>query len=109
MIPEDDFSPVYLNGIGAKFVPTFRHKDGTPVDLTGATLSLKMVNISDQSIKNGSGSWTIDNAPLGQTHYTYGAGDLNEIGEFQLWAIATVGGIPNPADPKILVVDWMPS
>ncbi len=86
----EDYSPVYTGDTLRPFAPVFQDVDPltgklSPVDLTGMTLSLRMVS-STGPARNGTGTWTIDNAQQGMAHYTYSAADVSTAG---LWTVQT--------------------
>lgn len=99
----DDFSPIYAGDTGAKFAPTFQYGDGTPFNLTGLTLSMKMVNEANIS-KIGTGTWTIDNASTGQAHYQYSSADVNTPGVWSLYIVATDGS-GNPVHGSVKTLE----
>lgn len=101
----DDYSPVYCGDVGAPFAPQFTHKDGTLVNLSGATITMKMEKQNDPSnIKVCAGIWTIDNAANGQAHYQWQAADVNTVGMWALFIKITIGGFPVHADQKPLEI-----
>ncbi len=101
----DDYSPVYCGDVGAPFAPQFTHKDGTPVNLSGATISMLMEEQNDPSnIKTCTGTWTIDNAANGQAHYQWQATDIDTVGMWTLFIKITIGGLPVTADTKSLEI-----
>lgn len=79
------------------------YKDGSVVDLTGATLSIVFVS-SIGTRKVGTGTWTIDNASQGLAHYTYSSADVSEAGTWTLQVEVQVGGQPAHTDTDILQI-----
>jgi hypothetical protein len=104
----EDYSPIYVGNTLIPFAPQFKHKNGAPFSLSGATLSLKMRNTSSGEVKVCNGAWTIQDAANGLAFYKYQAADVNEPGTWELWAAATVSGDTANADPKILVIKEAP-
>lgn len=98
----DDFSPIRVGATGSPFAPQFLYGDGTPVNLTGATIS--MVMFDGYTAKTGAGTWTIDDAANGKAHYTYDAADVAKDADWQLIITITIGGKPVYADVKNLLI-----
>ncbi len=99
----DDFSPVYVGDTQVVFAPTFQHKDGTAVNLTGATISMKMQDTAGNT-KTCAGTWTIDNASAGQAHYQWQAADVSAAGTWTLYITIAINSQPVHADPKTLLI-----
>src|SRR5690349_19205740 len=95
----DDFSPMYVGDLLMPFTPQFVRKDGTPVNLTGATFSLKMQSEAGV-IKTCTGPWTIDDPLLGKAHYQWQATDVDTAGVWQLFVTITISSLPVHADTK---------
>lgn len=107
-IPADDFSPIYRGDTGAPFNPQFLHKDGSPVDLTGATISMIMDDF-EGNVKAAQGVFTITDAIHGQTSYVYDANDVNMAGNWTLYILLTIDGKPFHADKKQLEIEAVPT
>lgn len=103
----EDYTPIYVGDTAVPFAPTFTHKDGTAVNLSGATISMKMVSETGTT-KTCSGSWTIDNASAGQAHYNWQNADVSTAGTWTLYVVITTGGSPVHADPKLLEIQTAP-
>lgn len=101
----DDFSPMYAGDTLSPFSPQFNHKDGSPVDLTAATITLVMVCSAPFSRQVGTGTWVIDNATAGQAHYNWSSADVATPGTWAIQVEITVGGEPLHFDSKLLVID----
>lgn len=99
----EDYSPIAVGDTGAIIAGVFQHKDGSAVNLIGATLTLKMQN-QYGDLKIGSGSWTIDDPVNGLAHYNYAAADVNQAATWTLYVTITGGGLPLHADPKTLII-----
>jgi hypothetical protein len=116
MIIEDD-SPIYVGDVGEIFAPQFLHKDQTPKDLSGCTISMKLELLTDISsgvpigtLKTCSGTWVIDDAVNGKAHYQYQAWDVDTPGIWGRWVkITDASGNPVHGDdgaggPKKLMI-----
>jgi len=102
----DDFSGITQGDRGAKFNPSFQHADGTPVDLTGATLTMSMQEVSTGAIQTCTGVWTIDAYPTtGKAYYAYSAADVAVPGTWEMSITITIAGLPAHADKKVLQID----
>jgi hypothetical protein len=99
---DDDFSPIKVGATGETFAPQFLHKDGTPVNLSGATIS--MIMFDGYTAKAGAGTWIIDDAANGKAHYLYDAADVAKDADWQLFIAITIGGKPIYADVKNLLI-----
>jgi hypothetical protein len=102
----DDYSPIYQNDTGAMFNPQFVRANGSYVNLTDATITMRMVNINDASdVHVAAGTWTIDSDPTtGKASYAYDASDVAVVGIRKLFISITVGGKPIHADVKLLEI-----
>lgn len=105
----DDFSPIYVGDTGAPFAPQFLHKDGTPMDLSGATITMQMVSLPSRAIANCAGNWTIDDAVNGKAHYDYTSNDVGTVGFFEMLIEITKNSKPVHADSKILEIKALTS
>lgn len=107
---QDDFSPIYVGDTGAPFNPIFVHGDGSLVDLTGATITMKMVlQNNPASIQVCSGTWTIATpATSGQASYAYSAADVATTGIWELYITITINSKPIHADYKLLEILYAP-
>jgi len=103
----DDFSPIFVGDVGAACSPQFSHKDGSPFVLTGATISMKMEDLSGD-IKICTGTWVIDDPVNGLTHYQYSASDVNTAGIWSLYITITINNEPVHADIKQLLIQAAP-
>jgi hypothetical protein len=99
----NDFTPIWVGDTGAPFIPQFSHQDGSPVNLTGATISMKMED-SGGNVKTCSGVWIIDDAANGKAHYSYASTDVNTSGVWTLFIAITIGGKPLHCDEKLLEI-----
>lgn len=104
----DDYSPIFCGDTGAPFDPVFLHKDGSAVDLTGATISMIMED-AEGNTKTALGIWTITDAANGQASYSYASTDVNTAGNWTLYITITVGGKPKHTDTKQLEILAVPT
>lgn len=99
-----DFSPITVGDTLTFYSPQFLHLDGSPVDLTSATLSIVFLSTIGTR-KVGTGTWTIDNATAGQAHYHYSATDVNTAGTWTLQVQVLIGGEPAHTDTDMLQIN----
>jgi hypothetical protein len=104
----DDYSPLYKGDTLIPFAPVFQHKDRTPLDLTGATFGLKMIEQAGTT-KTCTGTWTIDDAAAGKAHYQWQNADVDTVGIWTLYVSITIGGKTVHADPKTLEIKALPA
>lgn len=100
----DDYSPLYT---GDQLVPLsvqFSNKDGTAINLAGASFALVMES-STGTRKTGTGTWTINNATAGQASYAWSSADVSTAGTWTLQVSITIGGLTQHCDPKSLEID----
>lgn len=103
----EDFSPIYVGDTGAPFDPRFLHKDGTAIDLTGATLSMRMQNENTNAVIVCTGTWTIDPDQVnnkGLAHYAYASGDVATAGMYFLQITITITSKPLHTDIRELEI-----
>jgi hypothetical protein len=115
-IVQDDFSPIYTGDTGAPFAPQFLHKDNTPVNLTGATITMKMQLVASPGAigetsgtiiictTNSPSNWIIDDAVNGKAHRQWDAADVATPGTWNLYIVIAIGGLPIHSDVKQLVI-----
>jgi hypothetical protein len=99
----DDYSPVFVGDTGAPFDPVFVHKDGTAVDLTGATITMIMVD-AEGNAKTAAGIWTIISTVNGQASYSYAGADVAVAGNWTLYITITINSKSVHADTKQLEI-----
>lgn len=103
----EDYSPIYTGDVAVPFAPVFQHKDGSVVNLVGATINMKMQD-QDGNLKICSGTWTIDDAVNGKAHYQWQTADVNTAGNWNLYVTITIGTLPVHADVKPLEIKGAP-
>ena len=97
-------SPMYTGQTLPYYQPSFDTNTGAVVPLTGATLSLKMVNLTTGAEIIGSGVWTIDNAAQGLAHYAWAAADTATAGNYAVYSIASFSGAMEYFQPEIISI-----
>lgn len=107
-IVADDFSPIYQHDTGAEFRPQFLHKDGSAMDLTGATITMIMQD-SEGNVKAAAGFWTVDNTLTGQTHFDFDAADVDTAGNWTLFIAIAINSKTVHADTKQLQILPVPT
>lgn len=102
----DDYSPITQGDTGAPFNPIFVSKTtGSPINLTGATITMRMQNQSSEVAQNCTGTWTLANDPTtGQAFYAYSSADVASPGTFNLSIEITINAKPIHADVKVLQI-----
>jgi len=89
----DDFSPVYFGDTLTPLTVQVVGPGGAPITLTGLTITMKMEFLNDpNNVKEGSGSWVIDDAVNGKAHYNWAPADVDTIGIWVLFVKVTDGG-----------------
>ena len=81
-----------------------RGEDGTAEDLTGATITGWIRNRSTGTVRSIAGTLTITDAANGVFTWTYAAGDVVDVGTFDVQFNATFGSPPTPA--RTMVTPW---
>lgn len=104
MTVADDYSPIYVGDLAPPLSVQFSNRDGTAINLTGATFSLVMES-SIGTRKTGTGTWTINNATAGQASYAWSSADVSTAGTWTLQVAITVNGLTQHCDPKALEID----
>jgi hypothetical protein len=105
----DDYSPISQGDTGSPFTPQFLHADNSPVNLSGATITMKMqqvtyigaipelgevIDCSDTAPND----WIIDDESNGRAHRQWSAEDVATAGIRNLYIVITIGGLPVHAD-----------
>lgn len=78
---------------------TLKQSDGTPVNLTGATVVLYMAD-STGSLKIDGASVTVVSAAAGTVSYAWGATDTDTDGNFSAEFVVTIGGLEQTVPSK---------
>lgn len=112
VIPVDDFSPVFVGDIGNPLSIYVAHANGF-MSILSATITMKLFNVATNTLKTCSGTWVIDGSDNGKASYDYQSGDLDTVGNWQIWITITIGGEAIHLDdglgnPKVLVVNALP-
>lgn len=104
----DDYSPIGVGDTLVPFAPQFTGYAGTPFNLSGLTLTLKMEN-EQGTVKNGSGVWSIVDATNGLAQYAWSNADVNTAGIWTLYISFTNGsGQVAHAQTKTLEIQAVP-
>jgi hypothetical protein len=75
---------------------TWTREDGTPEDLTGATITGKLLNLASGETRAIAGALTVTDADAGQFRWDYAAGDV-VAGAYNVQFTADFGAAPSPA------------
>ena len=81
---------------------TVKNQDEAPVDLTGASAMVVKIRKPNFEIVPRNASF-VNSGTDGKIFFVTQAGDLSEVGTYNLQALVTLGGILYPSD--ILVVE----
>lgn len=73
--------------------------DGAAIDITGKTLQMRLILISNGSVKLAAGSCTISAAATGKGYYQPVAIDVDTVGDYAVYVIDVVAG-STTADPR---------
>lgn len=85
-------------------VITWTRDDGTPEDLTGATITGKLRRASTGDITNIAGTLSVTDATAGKFTWAYAAADVATPGHYRVQFTAAFGSEPTPA--RTIVADW---
>jgi hypothetical protein len=91
---------------GARHSPqqiTWKKSDGTAYDLTGATITARLINKKTRQARAADGTLTIVTAASGIFNWAYGANDVSEAGKFDVQFIASYSDSKND---KTFVEPW---
>lgn len=103
-LPVESYSPVYVGDTGAIFAPLILDDANNTINLTGATLSTRMV--SGTTVKTWDPTkWVIDDAAGGRAHYNYQATDVDTPGRWLVQTAIAIGGKPLHTDVRELLIE----
>lgn len=94
---------------------TLTNDDGTPIDLTGATVTFRMIGIEPGAITKVDATATIVGTPTdGNVRYDWQAGETDEDGMFQgEWIVDPITSneitVPNVSYVSILISPSIPA
>jgi hypothetical protein len=91
---------------GARHSPqriTWKKSDGTAYDLTGATITARVLNKKTRQARAADGTFTIITATSGIFDWAYGATDVSEAGKFDVQFIASYS---DNKDDKTFIEPW---
>jgi hypothetical protein len=104
---------VVQNDYGYQILFTLQDGNGNPVNLFGASLSLKAQSAQDPTGTNLAlgGSMAIDSASAGTCHYTVAAGDFTNPGSFLTAVMAVWTGSESLTwiGPLLIVLPSLPN
>lgn len=83
---------------------TWADQDGDPVDLSGATLSGKIIDMQTGQIRPIAGALAVVNGPAGQFTWNFAAGDVAKAGRHMVQLMADYPSGLTPA--KTVITDW---
>ncbi len=66
-------------------------RGGVPVNLSGATITFRMISRADGSVKIANAAAIIENAAEGRVRYEWAANDVNTAGDYWAWFIRSNG------------------
>lgn len=76
---------------------TWTDDSGTAIDLSGATITARIRNVTNNSTVDSDGTFTIVTAASGIFRWDYSATDVETAGNFEVQFTATYGSAPTPA------------
>lgn len=83
---------------------TWTDEDGTPLDLSGATITARIRNVAASSATASDGVFTVVTAASGIFRWDYSAADVATAGQYEVQFTATFGSAPTPA--RTIVAPW---
>lgn len=83
---------------------TWTDKNGTALDLTGATITAKIKNLSSGSTVASDGVFTITDAAAGKFRWAYSTTDVADAGDYSVQFEAAYGSAPTPA--RTFIASW---
>jgi hypothetical protein len=83
---------------------TWSDDDGDAIDLSGATITARLMDANTGMVRDADGTFTITDAAGGVFRWDLGTTDVGTAGTFQVQFIATFGSNPTPA--KTFLARW---
>ena len=83
---------------------TWTDDNGTPLDLSGATITARIRNTTSNQAAASDGTFTIVTAASGVFRWDYSAADVATAGSFEVQFTATYSSAPTPA--RTIVAPW---
>jgi hypothetical protein len=97
--------PIFVGATHRPFWFTWTEDDGTPIDLTGATLSARFRNHSSGAAINGTGVFADQGYSGGQFTYKMASSDISTAGNYEVQITASWSGEKEMSDLFILPVE----
>lgn len=98
-------SPWYVGQLLPTWTFTFTDDSNTVVNITGASLSLTIHNLTSNTTTTGAGAFVITDGTAGEAMYTLDPTDVTATGNYTVQAVATISGKPLKADPISWVIE----
>lgn len=83
---------------------TWKDQDGSVFDLTGATITARIIRRGASSATNSDGTFTLTDASNGVFRWDYSTNDVAVSGHYEVQFTATFGSNPTPA--KTFLANW---
>lgn len=83
---------------------TWADDAGTPLDLSGATVTARIRNTTNNQVVASDGDFVVVTAASGVFRWDYSAADVATSGDFEVQFTATYGSAPTPA--RTIVAPW---
>lgn len=84
---------------------TWADNDGTPLDLSGATITARIRNTTTDQTTPSDGAFTVVTAASGIFRWDYSTADVATSGEFEVQFTATFENAPTPA--RTIAEPWL--
>ena len=84
-------------GLRPSQIVTWQQDSGAVLDITGATLTGTITNRSSSVTRAIAGTLNVTDGAAGQFKWDYAAGDVADVGEFDVQFDAAFGSPPSPA------------
>ncbi len=83
---------------------TWTDDNGTALDLSGATITARIRNVTSNEAAASDGAFTVVTAASGIFRWDYSAADVATAGDFEVQFTAAYGSAPTPA--RTIVAPW---
>lgn len=88
-------------------VITWTDTEGDAQNLTGATVTGRLLNLSTYAATAITGALAVTSAASGIFTWTYSAADVATPGTYEVQFVATYGSPPNDTTDKTLIERWV--